>query len=182
MIARRDVARLLGLGAAAAAVGTSRSASAASTGTMRVRIASDIGNLDPARIFQIENQTVAGNIYNGLVKYDQATNKIVPDLATQYEVSEGGKLYTFKLRSGVTWHKTYGEFTADDVKFSIERVKNPATNSPYAAQLASIQSVEAPDKLTVRIMLEAPQPRHPAKADRVQPRLDGVTQGAGRDW
>ena len=158
MIARRDVARLLGLGAAAAALGKSGVARAAPTGTMRVRIMSDIGNLDPARIFQIENQTVAGNIYNGLLKYDQATNKIVPDLATGYEVSEGGKVYTFKLHPGVTWHKNYGEFTADDVKFSIERVKNPATNSAYAGQLASIQSVEAPDKLTVRILLARPDP------------------------
>ena len=51
---------------------------------LRVRIGSDVGVLDPARIFGIENQTVAGHIYNGLVKYDQATNNIIPDLATEW--------------------------------------------------------------------------------------------------
>jgi peptide/nickel transport system substrate-binding protein len=69
--------------------------------TLRVRIGSDVGVLDPARIFGIENQTVAGHVYNGLVKYDQATNKLVPDLATEWSVSADGKAYTFKLRDGV---------------------------------------------------------------------------------
>ena len=40
--------------------------------TLTVRIGSDISVLDPAQIFQIENQTVAGHVFNGLVKYDQA--------------------------------------------------------------------------------------------------------------
>ena len=79
-------------------------------------------NLDPARIFQIENQTVASQIYNGLVNH-QATNKIVPDLASEWTVDDG-TVYTFKLRSGVVWHKTRA-FFADDVKFSLERVLNP---------------------------------------------------------
>ena len=81
-ITRRDLGRLTGLASAAATLGRPAASHAAASTTMRVRISSDIGNLDPARIFQIENQTVAGNIYNGLLKYDQATNKIVPDLAT----------------------------------------------------------------------------------------------------
>ncbi|WP_247895974.1 hypothetical protein [Azospirillum brasilense] len=65
---------------------------------LRVRIGSDIGNLDPARIFQIENQTVATQIFNGLVKYDEATNAIVPDLATGWEISGDGTVYSFALR------------------------------------------------------------------------------------
>jgi peptide/nickel transport system substrate-binding protein len=123
---------------------------------LRVRIGSDIGVLDPARIFGIENQTVAGHIYNGLVKYDQATNKIVPDLATEWNISKDGKTYTFKLHSGVKWHKGYGELTADDVKFSLERVLDPNTKSRYAGQLAGIAGVEAADKLTVKVKLDNP--------------------------
>lgn len=148
--ARLGTALALGLGLALT------SATASAEGTLRVRIGSDIGNLDPARIFQIENQTVAGHIFNGLVKYDQATNEIVPDLATEWSVSDDGTAYTFKLRSGVKWHKDYGEFSADDVKFSLERVLNPDTKSRYAGQLAGVKTVEAPDPLTVRIVLEKP--------------------------
>ena len=70
---------------------------AEAAGTLRIRIGSDISNLDPARIFQLENQSVAGHLYNGLVKYDQATNKIMPDLATEWSVSDDGTVYTFKL-------------------------------------------------------------------------------------
>ncbi len=156
-ITRRDAARLLAGGAAASAIGAPGRARAEER-TLRVRISSDIGNLDPARIFQIENQTVAGNIYNGLLKYDQATNKIVPDLATSYTIEDGGKAYVFKLRSGVTWHKNYGDFTSDDVKFSIERVKKPSTNSAYVGQFEGISGVETPDPLTVRVLLAAPNP------------------------
>ena len=123
---------------------------------LRVRIGSDVGVLDPARIFGIENQTVAGHVYNGLVKYDQATNKIVPDLATEWSVSEDGKTYTFKLRDGVKWHKGYGDLTADDVKFSLERVLDPKTKSRYAGQLAGVVGVDAVDKLTVEVKLDKP--------------------------
>ncbi|MCG8543394.1 MAG: ABC transporter substrate-binding protein, partial [Alphaproteobacteria bacterium] len=123
---------------------------------LRGRIGSDVGVLDPARIFGIENQTVAGHVYNGLVKYDQATNKIVPDLATEWSVSEDGKTYTFKLRDGVKWHKGYGDLTADDVKFSLERVLDPDTKSRYAGQLTGVVGVDAVDKHTVKVKLDKP--------------------------
>lgn len=132
-------------------------ASAQTPTRLRIRIGSDISILDPARIFQNENQTVAANVYNGLVKYDSATNKIVPDLAESWTVSPDAKVYTFKLRQGVTWHKDFGAFTSDDVKFSYERVLDPKTASAYRGQIADvIQSVEAPDPATVRFTLIEP--------------------------
>lgn len=124
--------------------------------TLRVRFGSDISQLDPARIFQNENQSIASHIYNGLVQYDQATNAIVPDLATGYEVSADGTTWTFRLRPNVTWHKNYGAFTSDDVKFSLERVLDPATGSLYRGQLAGLKEIQTPDPLTVRLVLEAP--------------------------
>jgi peptide/nickel transport system substrate-binding protein len=124
--------------------------------TLRVRFGSDISQLDPARIFQNENQSIAGHIYNGLVRYDQRTNEIVPDLAASHEVSADGTVWTFRLRPNVTWHKNYGAFTSDDVKFSLERVLDPATGSLYRGQLASVKEVQAPDPMTVRIVLNEP--------------------------
>jgi len=153
-----DRRHFLAAGATAAAVGTLGlgGRAYAADSALRVRIGADIGNIDPARIFQIENQTVAGHIYNGLVKYDQATNKIVPDLASEWAVSPDGTAYTFKLRDGVTWHKNYGPFTSDDVKFSYERVLDKATGSSYAGQFAGLKAVETPDRLTVRVVLDKP--------------------------
>ncbi len=149
------VAGLAGTLASPALVAAAR---AAEDTVLRVRLQGDIGNLDPARIFQIENQTVAGNIYNGLVKYDDATGAIVPDLATRWDISDDAKVFTFHLRPGVSWHKGYGPFSADDVKFSIERVLDPATNSSYRAQYEGV-TVEVVDPTTVRLVLERPNPR-----------------------
>ena len=125
--------RLLSLAAgtvlAAGLAGSGIPADAAAA-ELRVRIGSDIGVLDPATIFGIENQTVAGHIYNGLVRYDQATNEIRPDLATEWSTSDDGMAYTFKLRDGVMWHNGYGMLTADDVKFSLERVLDSRHQQP----------------------------------------------------
>ncbi len=123
---------------------------------MRVRIGADISNLDPLRIFQVENQTVAGNIYNGLVKFDQKSNKIVPDLAKSWDVDKTGTVYTFHLRPNVVWHKNYGMLTSDDVKFSMERIMDPAAKSSYTAQYQDVAKVEAPNPLTVVIHLKRP--------------------------
>ncbi|QCO18025.1 ABC transporter substrate-binding protein (plasmid) [Azospirillum brasilense] len=152
---RRQFGTLLAAGALVAGSGWPLPASAAPP-VLRVRIGSDIGNLDPARIFQIENQTVATQIFNGLVKYDEATNAIVPDLATGWEISGDGTVYSFALRGGVTWHKGFGPFTSDDVKFSFERVLDPQTGSSYSGQLASIKSIETPSPDRVVITLKEP--------------------------
>lgn len=156
---RRHVLGLLGaIGTVAAAGGWTDRAEAQSAGRqLRIRIGSDISGLDPAKIFQNENQSVAAHVYSGLVKYDPASNNIVPDLAASWTVSPDAKVYTFKLRSNVKWHKNYGAFSSDDVKFSFERVMNPATGSAYRAQVADvIQSIETPDPGTVRFTLATP--------------------------
>lgn len=157
-LGRRRILQGLGAGSALSLIpGWVSLASAAEPLTrLRIRIGADISILDPARIFQVENQSVASNIYNGLVKYDAATNKIVPDLAESWTVSPDAKTYTFKLRPGITWHKDFGAFTSDDVKFSFERIIDPATGSAYRGQIADlVQAIEALDPLTVRFVLAA---------------------------
>ena len=158
-MSRRRMLGVVGAGGAASVVPVwmSTASAQAQTRQLRIRIGADISILDPARIFQIENQSVASNIYNGLVKYDQASNRIVPDLASSWTVSPDSKTYTFKLRQGVTWHKGFGTFTSDDVKFSFDRVLDPATGSAYRGQIADIiQKIETPDAATVRFILAAP--------------------------
>jgi peptide/nickel transport system substrate-binding protein len=153
-VSRRGVIK----GAAGLALGGAFGAPvlAQGTRTLRVRFGSDISQLDPARIFQNENQSIASHIYSGLVQYNQASNAIVPDIATGYEVSPDGLAWTFRLRPNVTWHKGFGPFTSDDVKFSFERVLDPATGSLYRGQLSSLKEIQTPDPLTVRFVLNAP--------------------------
>lgn len=157
-LTRRNILTLAG-GAAAGALlplDYSRVALAQGVKTLRVRMGSDISVLDPSHIFQIENQTVSGHVFNGLVKYDQATNKIVPDLAKEWQISGDGNVYTFKLRSGITFHKNYGPLTASDVTFTFDRVLDPKGASKYTGQLAGLVKTEAPDPQTVVLTLEKP--------------------------
>lgn len=72
---------------------------------------------------------VSEQIYDGLVRLDKNLN-IVPCLAEYWEISPDGKKYTFYLRKGVKFHHGR-ELTAEDVKFSFERLLDKQTKSPY---------------------------------------------------
>jgi len=126
---------------------------------LRVRIGADMTGLDPAKLFNIENQTISNHIYNGLVRYEyEKSGGIVPDLAEKWDLSPDGKTYTFHLRKGVKWHKGHGELSADDVKFSYERVLDPATASRYKGEFKLVETIEAVDPHTVRIRLKSKYP------------------------
>ncbi|MEO3479470.1 ABC transporter substrate-binding protein [Phaeobacter sp. CAU 1743] len=98
-------------------------------------------------------QLVAGDIYEGLLRYDTDLQPM-PGLAKSWEISEDGLTYTFKLHEGVKWHD--GEdFTADDVVFSAGTFL-PETHARLRASLAYVESVTAPDPLTVVFQLKEP--------------------------
>jgi dipeptide transport system substrate-binding protein len=68
----------------------------------------------------------AGTLYNGLVSFEPGTTKIIPALASSYEISKNKLVYTFNLRKGVKFHTTKyftptRDFSALDVLFSIDR-------------------------------------------------------------
>ncbi|MDY6964230.1 MAG: ABC transporter substrate-binding protein, partial [Pseudomonadota bacterium] len=130
-------------------------AAAAQGKALTIRFYDDPAGFDPSNIFRIENENIAFNIFSGLTTYDGETGELVPDLATSWETSDN-KTWTFKLREGVQFQKGYGEMTAADVIYSFNRIKDPATASPYEAELAGIVSMEAPDPYTVVIELDAP--------------------------
>lgn len=73
-------------------------------------------------------------LYNRLVEFAPGSTKIVPSLAKSWQVSEGGKVYTFKLRNDVIFHTTEKfsprrKFNADDVIFSFDRMRKK--DHPY---------------------------------------------------
>jgi peptide/nickel transport system substrate-binding protein len=123
--------------------------------TLIVRFYDDPAGFDPANIFRIENENIAFNIFSGLTTYDSTTGEIIPDLAESWETSDN-TTWTFHLRQGVQWQQGYGEFTAEDVIYSFNRILDPATASPYASDLAGIENMEAPDPYTLVITLNAP--------------------------
>ena len=147
---------LVGAAAPWAASWTGAAAHAQSGSVLRVRIGSDVISFDPHRPSTIENTSFSVHVYDGLFGYNLKTMTIEPRLAREHTVSEDGLTYTIKLREGVQFHKNYGELTAEDVKFSFERVMNPETASPWRAELRRVESVAAPDKYTVVIKLSSP--------------------------
>ena len=59
-------------------------------------------------------------VFNTLLERDDKTGKPAPGLAITWEQSKDGKAWTFDLRKGVQFHDGWGEFTAEDVKFSYQ--------------------------------------------------------------
>ena len=77
-------------------------------------------NWDPAYWTAPDDTGLGSVIYEPLFEY-QADGSLKPALALSYEISDDNLVYTINLRQGVKWQKGYGEFTSDDVKFTIER-------------------------------------------------------------
>ena len=98
--------------------------------------------------------------YSLLVKFDPFEYpKIVPDLAESWTISPDGKVYEFKLRSGVKFHDG-SALTSHDVKASLDHVIFPPTGvtSPRRAVYRQVASVEAPNPGTVRVTLKQASP------------------------
>ena len=111
-------------------------------------------------------------LMNRLVDFDAQAGKLVPSLAQSWSVSPDGLEYTFKLRPGVKFHTTAyftptRELSAEDVRFSFERMLDPAnawhkiaqSGFPHAQSLQLpqlIKKIETPDAQTVRFTLAHP--------------------------
>lgn len=85
--------------------------------------------LDPIQVGDVETSEYVVEIFGGLVTLDTDL-KVQPDIATSWDVTNGGKTYTFKLRDNVVFHQGGRRVTAADVKYSIERAADPANASP----------------------------------------------------
>jgi peptide/nickel transport system substrate-binding protein len=119
-------------------------------GILKVATSTDPVGLDPMISSAYSTALITEHVYGSLMQYDKELNEVSPDLAESVEISEDRLLYTFKLRQGVKWHDGQ-PFTAEDVKFSMERQKDPATGSPNAYMYAAVESVTAVDPATVEV-------------------------------
>lgn len=126
----------------------------AAGGALVVGVTSDPDTLFPWKATQFQAVRVVELMYSTLTELD-ADLEVVPGLAESWEVSEDGLSVTFVLRDGVTFADGTS-LDSDDVKSSIERIKDEATGAVAAATLASVKSVEAPDPGTVVLTLSGP--------------------------
>ncbi|MBV5338740.1 MAG: peptide-binding protein [Deltaproteobacteria bacterium] len=100
------------------------------------------------------SHAVAGQIYNGLVKYDKNLN-IVGDLAESFDISKDGLTIAFHLRRGVKWHDG-APLTARDVLYTYQVTIDPKTPTAYAEDFKQVKSIAAPDSYTIRVTYDSP--------------------------
>jgi len=123
-------------------------------------LGSDAISLDPHMSTKSQDKIIFPMIFNGLVRFKPGTanlNAIEPDLAQSWEVSEDKLVWTFKLRQGVQFHGGYGELTAEDVVFSLNKAAEKTTSSAYK-EYSAVKSVVAVDSYTVKITLNQKVP------------------------
>ena len=135
------------------ALATTQSAQAARQvgGTLKLAFDHEAGSFDPAKATLGMSHAIIEQVYSGLTALDANANPY-PDLANTIDISDDGLTYTFNLNKGVTFHDG-SPLTAEDVKFTIDRLKDPETAYPYVIQLATIQEVVVLGSHTVQIQL-----------------------------
>jgi peptide/nickel transport system substrate-binding protein len=122
-------------------------------GKLRIAMQYDLGNLDPQVLTAVTDKQMTVNLFSGLVRYKLGTVEVEPDLAEKWTPSADGTEWTFTLRKGVQFHRGYGELKASDVKFTFDRLLDPATKSPNSALLKGLKT-EVVDDHTVKFTLE----------------------------
>src|SRR5437899_5637234 len=123
-------------------------------GSIRIGMDADTTTMDPHRSTAAVDRQVYNNVYGKLVDIDSKFN-IVPQLATSWDIKDGGKTYVFKLRRGVKFHDG-SDFNAESVKWNFERMRDPALASPRRSEIAPVKEVKVVDPYTVEITLTAP--------------------------
>jgi ABC-type transport system substrate-binding protein len=157
---RRFLPALLTLLAACADAGTS-------SGSLRYYLTADPVTLDPALSTDVQSGEVVAMIYDNLVQFD-VDGRLAPGLAKTWESDSTGRVYTFHLRTGVTFHDGR-PVTARDVEASILRALAPGSRGrdwplepiegarAYAEGSAQgIAGMRVPDDTTIVFTLAEP--------------------------
>lgn len=113
------------------------------------RDTTDAKTMDPGWAYEFTDGIMIDNCYDTLVTFHGTDiGHLLPDLATSWSVSKDGKVYTFHLRHGVRF-SSGNPMTADDVVFSLQRLKN--LNGNPAPIVANMSGIKALDTYTVQI-------------------------------
>ena len=114
----------------------------------------DASRLLPILATDSASGEIVGLLFNGLLKYNERL-QIVGDLAESWTVSDDGLTITFGLRPHVRWHDGV-PLTADDVRFTYEKLIDPNVHTPFSSSYERVASVEVVDPHTVRVHYREP--------------------------
>ena len=120
-------------------------------GVLKAAFSADPAGFDPVRGPSGMSHVVIEQVYSTLMALDPDA-KPYPEVAESHEEAADGLSHTFKIRPGITFHNG-DELTAEDVKFSFDRLRAKDSGYSYTAQVETIASVDVVDKLTVKFTL-----------------------------
>ena len=127
-----------------------------SGGTLRAALTADLPNLDP----HINTTTAHENLFLAFDRIIQYDDKLQPQpmLAESWDLSTDLRQIKFNLRKGVQWH-TGREFTSEDVKWNLLRVRDPKSPSVgFRNQSNWFTTIDTPDKSSIVLKSEQPRP------------------------
>jgi oligopeptide transport system substrate-binding protein len=123
--------------------------------TLTWNLGNEPPQVDPALTTDNVSVQVDELLFLGLTDFDDETNEVIPELATEWEANEDGTVWTFHMRDDVPWvlhNPATGEtavvtdeegnpvmVTAHDVENAVKRTLNPETGSDYAYVLYIIE-------------------------------------------
>jgi peptide/nickel transport system substrate-binding protein len=120
-------------------------------GSLSIRLESDVPNLRPWQPRSRGEEQIIALLYSGLMHLD-ASLQPQPDLASAWDSSPDGRLITFTLHSGLTWHD--GEaLTSEDVAYTISSLRAISPTTALLDDLQRIAAVTTPTSTTVAISL-----------------------------
>ena len=126
-------------------------------GTLNVGVAAELKVLDPhITTLAAYATTLRFTIFETLVEADDSGNYI-PSLADSWQLADDGMSLTLNLAQNATFHNGK-PFTAEDVVFTVNRIKDPALSSQFAPQVQNVTEVEAVDDHTAVLKFSAPTP------------------------
>ena len=123
-------------------------------GVLRMTMPTDLTQLDLHQTSaEIDNAILSMTVYETLFTYD-GNNNIKPFLVESYEFSNDGLLLTMNLKKGVKFHNGE-EMTAEDVKFSLDRVRDDQLPGFHANNLKAVTEVKITGPYQVQLVLSA---------------------------
>ena len=152
-LSRRSFLAATGAFGAAACIVPNATISADGT-VLTMRSYSDLQVLDPAFRLSVPEEDIIRAIFAPLVTPMPGDVWSWKAIAAESIEQLDDVTVSFKLHDNIGFTDGYGQMTAEDVKFSLERIADPAMESPYAGDWGALKSVEVKDRLSGLIHLK----------------------------
>ncbi|RXZ01771.1 ABC transporter substrate-binding protein [Fictibacillus sp. S7] len=122
---------------------------------LKIPMRRPLAALDPAFSYTAAEAHFVRQIFDTLINYNSVTETFEPHLAHHWEVNSEYTEWTFFLRKSVRFHHGRN-LNSQDVKYSLERLKDPDVQSPFRHLFSELQSIEAFHEYGIKMRLKRP--------------------------